>query len=77
MTALVRSGLSVLQFLLALASGGFRGIVSFGFVPAVISLAPLLPHPAVRGSGLRSTPELTEAQVMPSALDVLVPRAAH
>ena len=39
MTALVRSGLSVLQFLLALASGGFRGIVSFGFVPAIISLA--------------------------------------
>jgi len=39
MTALVFSAFEVLQFILALASGGFRGIVSFGFLPAIIALA--------------------------------------
>jgi hypothetical protein len=38
MMALVLSAFQVLQFLLALASGGFSGIVSYGVISAVVSL---------------------------------------
>ena len=38
MMALVLSAFQVLQFLLALASGGFSGIVSYGVVSALVSL---------------------------------------
>jgi hypothetical protein len=38
MLTLLVQGFSVLQVLLALASGGFEGLISFGLVPALVAL---------------------------------------